>query len=251
MENYFKNKTAVITGGSSGIGEATAKALANEGCNVIVIDLNENEQLMQYIKRCGVNSKYYQCNVSREKEVQNVFKHIAADFKTIHFAFNNAGIEGQSSKVEEINEDDWNKTIDINLKGIWLCLKYEIPLIKNISGASIVNCASVAGLKGFEESSAYVASKHGIIGLTKTVAIEQAKNKVRINAVCPGVIDTPMIERLIKKDATLRSQYENMSLLKRFGKPEEIADAVLFLFSDKSTFITGTTLTVDGGLLLR
>jgi NAD(P)-dependent dehydrogenase (short-subunit alcohol dehydrogenase family) len=249
MENYFKGKTSLITGGSSGIGEATAKALANIGSNVIVLDTHENQNLMQYLKRCGINAKYYQCNVSKEKEVQNAFKHIATDFETIHFAFNNAGIEGHSAKIEDSKEEDWDSVLGTNLKGIWLCLKHEITLMKNVIGASIVNCSSVAGLKGFDSSSVYVASKHGVIGLTKTVAIETAKNGIRVNAVCPGVIETPMIDRLMNSDKSIRSNYENMSLLKRLGKPDEIADAVLFLLSNKSSFITGTTLVVDGGLI--
>jgi len=144
---------------------------------------------------------------------------------------------------------DWDTTIDVNLKGIWLCLKYEIPLMKNIMGASIVNCSSVAGLKAFENSAPYVSGKHGVIGLTKTAAVELAKNNIRINTICPGVIETPMVERVINSNKAIRKQYENMSLLKRLGKPNEIADAVLFLFSDKSTYITGKSLIVDGGLL--
>jgi NAD(P)-dependent dehydrogenase (short-subunit alcohol dehydrogenase family) len=249
MENYFKSKTALITGGSSGIGESTAKALASEGCNVIVVDLKENKELMLYLNRCGINTKYYHCDVSKEKDVQHVFKEVAADFKQIHFAFNNAGTEGHQAKTQDITEEDWNTTINANLKGIWLCLKYEIPFMKSISGASIVNCSSVAGLKSFAESAAYVASKHGVIGLTKTAAIESGPTGIRINAICPGVIETPMIERLINNNETIKKTYENMSLMKRLGKANEITDAVMFLFSDKSSFVTGTTLTVDGGLM--
>ena len=249
MKNEFRGKTILITGGSSGIGEKTAIAFAKEGSNVAIADINKNESLLETLKTYGVKTAFHNCDVSNEKQVKKLLRECVEEFGEINFAFNNAGTEGVTKYTQDLNESEWDNTININLKGVWLCLKYQIPVMKNIHGASIVNCSSVAGLKGFSQSSAYVASKHGVIGLTKCCAIETAEYGLRINAICPGVINTPMIERVTSNNEEAKKNYENISLMKRFGQPEEIAETVLFLMSSKASFITGSVITVDGGLL--
>ena len=251
MKNEFSGKTILITGGSSGIGEKTAITFAKEGSNVVISDINKNEALLESLKVYGVKTAFYNCDVSNEKQVKKLVKQCVEDFGEINYAFNNAGTEGVTKYTDELLESEWDKTININLKGVWLCLKHQIPIMKNVPGASIVNCSSVAGLKGFEQSSAYVASKHGVIGLTKTAAIETAKFGIRVNAICPGVINTPMIERVTLKNEDAKKNYENLSLLKRFGHTEEIAETILFLMSTKASYITGTAINVDGGLMCK
>ena len=249
MKNEFTGKTILITGGSSGIGEKTAIAFAKEGSNVVIADINKNETLLETLKTYGVKTAFHNCDVSNEKQVKKLMHECVEEFGEINYAFNNAGTEGVTKYIQDLNESEWDKTININLKGVWHCLKYQIPVMKNLHRASIVNCSSVAGLKGFSQSSAYVASKHGVIGLTKSCAIETAEYGLRINAICPGVINTPMIDRVTSKDKESIKNYENMSLMKRLGNPEEIAETVLFLMSSKASFITGSVIPVDGGLL--
>jgi NAD(P)-dependent dehydrogenase (short-subunit alcohol dehydrogenase family) len=251
MKNEFSGKTILITGGSSGIGEKTAIIFAKEGSNVVIADINKNETLLDSLKLYGVKTAFYNCDVSNEKHVKKIIHQCTEEFGELNFAFNNAGTEGVTKFTDELLESEWDKTINTNLKGVWLCLKHQIPVMKNVHGASIVNCSSVAGLKGFSKSSAYVASKHGVIGLTKSCAIETAEFGLRINAICPGVINTPMIERVTIKSEEAKRNYENLSLMKRLGQPEEIAETVLFLMSSKASFITGTAINIDGGLTCK
>ncbi len=172
---------------------------------------------------------------------------IIAQFERLDYAFNNAGIEGMMSNIQDCTEENWDRTISINLKGIWLCMKYEIPQMLKQGKGAIVNCASVAGLIGFPGLPAYVASKHAVAGLTKTAALENSKEHIRVNAVCPGVIHTNMIDRITGKDKNVEQQYTNMEPVGRMGTPEEVAEAVVWLCSDSASFVTGTALPVDGG----
>ena len=251
MENTFKNKVALVTGGSSGIGKATALAFARKGTKVVIADWIENLETMDMIENLGGDAIFIKCDVSKSEDVKSLIKKTIATFGRLDFAFNNAGIEGTSAPTQDCSEENWDKTIGINLKGIWLCMKYEIPEMLKKNKGAIVNCASVAGLVGFQGLSAYVASKHGIIGLTKTAALEYAQLGIRVNVVCPGVIQTPMIDRLTGKKKDSIEQFTGLEPVGRFGEPEEIANAVLWLCSDEASFVTGIAMPVDGGFVAR
>jgi NAD(P)-dependent dehydrogenase (short-subunit alcohol dehydrogenase family) len=243
----FENKVAIVTGGSFGIGKATAIAFAERGAKVVIADWVEDPETVNHIKHMGSEAIFVKCDVSKDSDVKAMVEKTLATFGRLDYAFNNAGIEGLSTPVHECTEENWDNTIGVNLKGIYLCMKYELPhMLKQRSGA-IVNCASVAGLIGFPGLGAYVASKHGIIGLTKTAALENAKWGVRINAVCPGVIKTPMVDRMTGKDKVAEKQFENMEPVGRMGQPEEVAEAVTWLCSGSSSFVTGHAMAVDGG----
>jgi NAD(P)-dependent dehydrogenase (short-subunit alcohol dehydrogenase family) len=251
MEITFKDKVALVTGGSSGIGRATALAFARKGTKVAIADWIENQETMDLIENFGGESIFVKCDVSKSADVKTLIEKTINTFGSLDFAFNNAGIEGISAIVQECSEENWDKTIGINLKGIWLCMKYEIPeMLKNGKGV-IVNCSSVAGLVGFRGSPAYVASKYGVIGLTKTAALENAKLGIRVNAVCPGIIKTPMIDRATGNKKEAEQQFMAMEPVGRFGLPEEIANAVLWLCSDEASFVTGIEMPVDGGFVAQ
>ena len=242
----FENKVSLITGAGSGIGRATAIAFAEEGAKVIVSDIHEENgrETVELIKKKKGEAYFIKCDVSSEEEVKNLIGEIIKKFGRLDCAYNNAGIEGLPSTTVECSEENWDKTINTNLKGVWLCMKYEIPVMLEAGKGSIVNCSSIAGLVGFETVPAYVASKHGVIGLTEAAALEFAKKNIRINAVCPGVIETPMLERFTKGEDQAMADQDPMG---RIGRPEEIADSVLWLCSDKSSYVTGQALAIDGG----
>jgi len=249
MEKIFENKVALVTGGSFGIGRAAAIAFAQRGARVVIADYIEDKQheTMNLIKKAGSEGLFVLCDVSKSNEVKAMIENVIAKFGRLDFAFNNAGIEGAMGNVQDCTEENWDRTISINLKGIWLCMKYEIPQMLKQGKGAIVNCASVAGLIGFPGLPAYVASKHAVAGLTKTAALENTKQNIRVNAVCPGVIHTSMIDRITGKDKVVEKQYIDMEPIGRMGKPEEVAEAVMWLCSDNASFVTGTTLPVDGG----
>lgn len=251
MENTFKNKVALVTGGSSGIGRATALAFAKKGAKVVIADWIENQETMDMIENLGGEAIFVKCDVSKSADVKALIEKTINTFGRLDFAFNNAGIEGTSASTQDCSEDNWDKTIGVNLKGIWLCMKYQIPIMLKKGKGSIVNCSSVAGLVGFQGLPAYVASKHGVIGLTKTAALENAKLGIRVNAVCPGVIQTPMIDRLTRKQKEAEEQFASMEPVGRFGQPEEIACAVMWLCSDEASFVTGIAMPVDGGFVAQ
>lgn len=242
----FKNKVVIVTGSGSGIGRATAIAFAKEGAKVVVSDIHEQdgEETVNLIKASNGEAYFIKCDVSSEPEVKNLVDKTVEKYGKLDCAYNNAGIEGKPCTTIECSTDNWDRTINTNLKGVWLCMKYEIPaMLKNGKG-SIVNCSSIAGLVGFETIPAYVASKHGVIGLTETAALEFAKQNVRVNAVCPGAIHTPMLERFTQGEEEEMAEQDPMG---RVGKPEEIADSVLWLCSDKSSYVTGQAIAIDGG----
>ncbi len=251
METTFKNKVIIVTGGSFGIGKATAIAFAKQGAKIVIVDWAENPESIAFIKDLGNDVIFIKCDVSRSDEVKSMVEKTIATFGRLDYAFNNAGIEGNTALTPDCTEDNWDKTIAINLKGVWLCMKYEIPEMLKQGKGVIINCSSVAGLVGFEGLPAYVASKHGVVGLTKTAALECAKHGIRINAVCPGVIQTPMIDRLTGKKKEAIEQYTALEPLGRFGQPEEIANAVLWLCSDEASFVTGHGMAVDGGFVAK
>jgi NAD(P)-dependent dehydrogenase (short-subunit alcohol dehydrogenase family) len=251
METIFKNKTALVTGGSSGIGKATALAFAKRGAKVMIADRDENKETLQQIRDSGAEVDFVKCDVSRAGDVKALVEKTISLFGGIDFAFNNAGVEGITAPVQDCTEENWDKTMGINLKGIWLCMKYEIPEMLKKGKGAIVNCSSVAGLVGFAGLPAYVASKHGVIGLTKTSALECAKSGIRVNAVCPGVIKTPMIDRLTGNKKEAEDQFTALEPVGRLGLPEEIAGAVIWLCSDEASFVTGHAMAVDGGFVAQ
>lgn len=245
----FKGKTAFVTGASSGIGMATALAFAKCGAQVVVADVDTDlgHGVVKKIENENGKALFLKCDVSNETEVKQAIENTIHHFGSIDFAFNNAGIEGEQALTAECSVENWEKVINVNLKGVWLCMKYQIPLMIKQGSGAIVNCSSVAGLIGFRGIPAYVASKHGVIGLTKTAALEYAKSKIRVNAVCPGIIQTPMIDRFTHGEAQIQKQLIEGEPVGRVGTPEEVANAVLWLSSDQASFVTGHAMAVDGG----
>jgi NAD(P)-dependent dehydrogenase (short-subunit alcohol dehydrogenase family) len=245
----MSNKTVFITGASSGIGRATALAFAREGANVAIADVlaDGGRETARLVEAKGGRALVVACDVSSDGDVRSALGKTIETFGRVDCAFNNAGIEGEQGATAQCTEQNWDRVLSINLKGVWLCMKYEIPLMLKQGGGAIVNCASIAGLVGFAGIPAYVASKHGIVGLTRTAALELAKSNIRVNAVCPGVIQTPMIDRFAHGEAQIQQQLVAGEPIGRLGKPEEIAEAVLWLCSDAASFVTGQPLAVDGG----
>ena len=209
--------------------------------------MDRNSETLRAVKSNGGEAIFVKCDVSKDADVKNMVEKAASQFGRLDFAFNNAGIEGPSAPTHQCSEENWDKTIGVNLKGVWLCLKYEIVQMLKTGGGAIVNNASIAGLVGFVNIPAYVASKHGVIGLTKNAALEYAKSKIRVNVVCPGVIRTPMIDRFTGKNKEVEKQFESMEPVGRLGQPEEVAETVMWLCSDASSFVTGDSIPVDGG----
>lgn len=248
MEKIFHGKVAIVTGGSFGIGRAAAVAFAKRGATVVVADLLEDKEneTINLIKSEGSDALFIKCDVSIGTDVKKMVEKTIEQFGRLDYAFNNAGIEGHTAITHECTEENFDKTISVNLRGVWLCMKNEIPHILKNKGA-IVNCASVAGLNGFVGLPAYVATKHGVIGLTRTAALEYAQQGIRVNAVCPGIIHTSMIDRITGKDKEAEKQFTAMEPIGRMGNPEEVAEAVVWLCSDAASFVTGIAMPVDGG----
>ena len=251
MKKEFENKIAIVTGGSFGIGRATAIAFAKKGAKVVVVDCIEDNETINLIKEAGGEAIFIKCDVSKDSDVKAMVEKTVNTFGRIDYAFNNAGIEGMSAITHECTDEIWEKTIGVNLKGVWLCMKYEIQQMLKQGKGAIVNTASIAGLVGFQGLPAYVASKHGVIGLTKTAALEYAKLGIRVNAVCPGIIKTSMADRLTGKNKEAEKQFENMEPIGRMGQPEEVAEAVIWLCSDAASFVTGDSMAVDGGWIAQ
>lgn len=247
MEQIFKDKVVVVTGSSFGIGRATAIAFAQRGAKVVLSDWMEDMATMKAIGEIGGEAFFVKCDVSREDDVRNMMAQAVGRYGRLDFAFNNAGIEGSPAPAAECSDENWDRTLAINLKGVWLCIKHEIPEMIKSGGGAIVNNASIAGLVGFGGVPAYVASKHGVVGLTKNVALDYAKQNIRVNAVCPGVIHTPMIDRYTGNDPKVMQQMVAGKPMERLGQPEEIAETVVFLCSNAASFITGQAIAVDGG----
>lgn len=243
----FKNKVAIVTGGASGIGKAAALKFAESGAAVAILDINKDaDGTMIKLNNMHATAYFICCDVGNEESVKNAVDKVIEKFGRLDFAYNNAGIGGEFARVENYPTSDWDKVMAINLKGVFLCMKYEIPHIIKQRGA-IVNCASVLSTCCYENDSAYVASKFGVLGLTKNAAFEYANTGMRINAVSPGFTYTPMI--LKNDDAKIKS-LENKHPLGRLAKPEEIAEAVMWLCSEESSFAIGLNLMMDGGYSL-
>ena len=242
----MKDRIALVTGGASGIGRATAKLLAREGAQVVVVDRDAagGEHTIAEIRNAGGHGQFIRADVSVPADVERPIGNAPKAFGHLDIAANDAGVEGTNATTREYDEAEFARVIATNLKSVWLCMRQEIGVMPD-RGGSIVNIASVAGLVGFTEEPAYVASKHGVIGLTKVAALELAARKIRVNAICPGAIDTPMLHRSTPGDEL--AKYVEQTPQRRVGKPEEIASAVLWLCSDASAFVTGVALPIDGG----
>lgn len=249
----FDGKVALVTGGSSGIGRATAKAFAHEGAWTVVadVDVAAGEETVEQIQAAGGTATFVKCDVSRAVDVENMVRHARSAYGRLDYAFNNAGVEGELANTVDCSEKNWDWTLGINLKGVWLCMKYEIPVMLEHGGGAIVNCASVAGLVGFRNLPAYCASKGGVVELTRATALEYSDTGIRVNAICPGVIRTPMVERVTAGNPEVEAQYTALEPIGRMGEPEEIADAALWLCSDHASFVTGHALAADGGLVAQ
>jgi NAD(P)-dependent dehydrogenase (short-subunit alcohol dehydrogenase family) len=247
MKNTFENKVVLITGSTYGIGKATAIAFALRGAKVVLSDYIADIDTEKIIQENGGEAIFVPCDVSKEEDIKNLVAKAVEKYGRLDFAFNNAGIEGNAAPVTDCDLNNWDNTININLKGVWLCMKYQIPEMLKSGGGSIVNNASIAGLVGFSGVPAYVASKHGVVGLTKNAALDYAKQGIRVNAVCPGVIQTPMIDRFTHGDESALNLLKQGKPMGRLGVPEEIAETVVFLCSDGASFITGQAIAVDGG----
>lgn len=252
MAEQFDGKVALVTGGASGIGRATSFAFAREGARVVVSDVDSDggNHTVERIRDLGGEAAFVRADVSQPEDVAELIRATVQTYGRLHFAYNNAGIEGPLTPLHDYPDDAFDRVIAINLKGVWLCLKHEIKqLLAQGGGGAIVNTASVAGLRGAAIISAYSASKHGVVGLTKSAAQLYAGAGIRVNAVCPGVIDTPMVDRA---DTATGGGFSANSVprqpLGRKGRPEEIAATVVWLCSDAASFVTGAAMPVDGGM---
>jgi len=251
MNIKMDGKVILITGGASGMGRATAVAAARAGAKIAICDVDGKggEETLGMALAAGCYAIFSACDVSAAAQVEALVNQTVKKFGRLDCAANIAGIEGKwGDNIADAPESNFDRVIAVNLKGVWLCMKYEIAQMLKQGGGSIVNLASAAGLVGNPGSAAYGASKHGVIGLTKTGALEYARQKIRINAVCPGAIETPMLSRIFDVIPQRGARMADIEPVGRLGTPEEIAAAVLWLCSEDSSFVTGTALSVDGGL---
>ena len=256
MAGILEGKVALITGSGSGIGRATAKVFAQEGAKVVVTDINAEggAETVSMINADGGQATFVACDVTKDADVAALVKAVVDTYGRLDCAFNNAGVEGDvKSNTVNCSEANFDLNIAVNLKGVWLCMKHEIQqmLDQDGGGGSIVNTSSLAGLKGVAGGSAYVAAKHGVIGLTKTAAMEFARKDIRVNAVCPGAIETPMLDRIAGGSEKGYDAMRRMEPVGRLGDPSEISQAVSWLCSDRSSFVTAVAMPVDGGAANR
>ena len=253
MAGSLEGKVILVTGGGSGIGRATSLLLAGQGAKVMIADYVPEGALktVSMIKEAGGTADCLAADVSVTKQVEMMVAKTVETYGRIDGAFNNAGIEGKMAGTIDTSEENFDRTIAVNLKGVWLCMKYEIPQMLKQGGGVIVNTASIAGLVGFEGLPAYNASKHGVVGLTKTAALEYAQKNIRVNCVCPGVIQTPMVARLMDSGNMNEDDMRAGEPVGRFGQPHEIGEGVVWLLSDASSFVTGHSMVIDGGWIAR
>jgi NAD(P)-dependent dehydrogenase (short-subunit alcohol dehydrogenase family) len=255
----LKGKVALVTGGSSGIGRATALAFARAGAKVVVANRRSQagEETVSMIRRSGGDATFVKTDVSQASEVEELVKAAVQTYGRLDCALNNAGTdEGFGPRLADISEQDFDYQLSVNLKGVWLCMKYELLQMLRQGAGVIVNMSSLNGVGGAANASLYSAAKHGVMGLTKSAALEYAPQNIRVNAICAGAFDTPMLDRVFERAAPgnpkqIEALYSSMVAMRRIGKPEEAAEAVVWLCSDASSYVTGASLVVDGGLSAR
>lgn len=252
MSGIVQGKVALVTGAAGGIGRAAAEIFAREGAAVVVSDLQEEngQQTVELIKQAGGEASFIRCDVSKATDVERLVAQVVAKYGRLDCAYNNAGVEGEWTRIHECTEANFDFNYNVNLKGVFLCIKYQVTqfLAQNSPGA-IVSTASIAGLVGSKNAGAYVAAKHGVVGLTKTAALEYATKGIRVNAVCPGVVRTPMLERMFETNPKMEAAMLGFEPIGRFGAPTEIGEAAVWLCSDNASFVTGHAMVVDGGAI--
>lgn len=248
MEKLLYDKVALVTGGAMGIGKTTAQIFAREGARIVVVDIEAGggEETVRLIKEAGGDALFVKCDVTKAMEVKAAIKKTVDTYGRLDCAFNNAGI-GIPGTTVECSEEDWDRVLDVNLKGVWLCMKYELSQMLIQGGGVIVNTSSAGGLIGTPGIAAYTASKHGVVGLTRTAALEHVTAGIRVNAVCPGSVPTPMLDPVVNHPE-MKAMLESKHPMGRFGTTEEIAEAVVWLCSDRASYVTGVAFPVDGGV---
>lgn len=248
----FSGKVAVVTGASSGIGKSVSELYAREGAAVVLSDINQGlgEKATEGIRKAGGEAMFVRADVSKPSDCENMVKATLDKYGRLDFACNNAGIGGDQNRTVDYSIEAWEKAISVNLSGVFYCMKYEIPAMLGSGGGSIINMASILGRVGFAGAVGYVAAKHGVLGLTKTTAMEYAPQGVRVNVVGPGFISTPLIQEL-ENDPEINNMLISLHPIGRLGKPEEVAELVMWLSADKASFVTGAYIPVDGGYLTR
>src|SRR5260370_6698791 len=253
MAGLLQGKVALVTGGGPGLGRATALRLAKEGAKIMIVDYVPEgaERTVKMIKEAGAEASFLAADVSVTKQVEGMINKTVETYGRLDCAFNNAGIEGAIGDTAACTEDNFDRVVAIDLKAVWLCMKYEIPVMLKQGGGAIVNTASIAGLLGFNGIPAYVAAKHGVVGLTRTAALEYAQRNIRVNCVCPGVIRTPMVERALDGGGLTAAEVIAAHPVGRLGQPGGTAAGGLRLLADAATFVTGHPLTIDGGWAAR
>ncbi len=247
----FSSKVALVTGGASGIGRAVVKKFVLSGAKVIIGDIQNDAgtELRNNLAAKGVSVEFIKVNVASASEVEALIEQVITFFGKLDFAVNCAGIEGAHAGVATHTKEVWDRVLAVNLTGVWLCMKYELPKIEMNGGGVVVNVSSAAGLISSAGTAAYTASKHGVIGLTKAAALEYAPKNIRINSVCPGFVRTPMTEKLISQYPDVEKHLTSREPMKRLGNSEELAESIVWLCSDAASFVTGVSLPVDGGLV--
>jgi len=255
MKISFENKVALVTGAASGLGLATAMAFAEAGAAVALAGWNEKEAQSAAVDLASKGHKTLAvlCDVSDDAQVEAMVKKTVATFGRLDAAYNNAGIQNVLAETADAPRDDYDRVMAVNLRGVWSCMKYELQQMREQSSGAIVNCSSLGGLIGGNQRGTYHAAKHGVIGFTKSAALEYATRGIRVNDVCPGMIKTPMSDKMIAEGQgpELDKMLNTFVPMKRLGRPEEIADAVLWLCSDKASYVTGQSISVDGGYVMR
>lgn len=250
MAKLFEDKIALITGAASGIGRATARAFAEEGARVIVLDVSTEagHETVQLVEEDGGEAAFIKADVSQAEEVQAAIQTIIETYGRLDIGINNAGIAGPWTRVADLSFDDWERVLAINLNGVFYCMHYEIKQMLQQGAGVIVNTASVAGLRGLANASAYSASKHAVVGLTKAAALEYARQGIRVNAVCPVFTRTPLFEEMFELNPNYEEKLKRNIPMRRYGTPENIADAIVWLCSDAASFVTGQAVPLDGGM---